>query len=403
MQRINPCPIDVQVNVITQRPRKKIKAIEIVRSLREGISDSGIMHTFGLTTKNLEWIMDQLESRGLVSASELEKRLALSKVWDQVDIVSAKEKEVKQSATIPKPVIDAADALRCIRAGMTDEQLMERYRITAKGVQSLQRKLLSANVISPAELESRGGQDEPSVDLDEVTEHDKVVAENQPLPKERDLLDHLRSGAERNQLLETYKVSTLRLVSMLEDLVSRNLISKQDLNSIFPAVSGEIEIRDRFTNEIIYKEKASSLEELVEQAVQRRVNLANAKLDGIDLARADLSWAILSDADLTRASLVGANLTGARLRGAKLAGADMYGANLFKANLGGADCSEANMSNISAAWAFLANANLSEANLTGANLAGTNLAGANLFEAILAGTNLWGAYLEGANIENARR
>ena len=382
--------------------RKVVKAIEVVRCLREGMSDADMMNRFGLSTKRLEWILDQLEARGLVTRPELDARLARSKVWDHIEIAPVIEASKKKPSKTTKPVIDAADAIRSIRSGMTDEELMNRYMITAKGVQSLQRKLLAANLIMPEDLESRKGQDELSVDLDEIAGEDPAFNSDQPPLEAAELLQDLRSGAGCVQLIETYKISTLRLRTLLDDLVGRNLISRSELHCVFPPLSETFEIKDRFTNEIIFAGEASTREELVEQAVMTRVNLTNAGLAGIGLARADLSGARLVGANLTRANLVGANLTGARLRDARLNSADMYGANLFKANLGGADCSEANMSNISAAWVFLANANLSEANLSGANLSGANLAGANLFEAILVGANLRGAYLEGANIEAAR-
>jgi hypothetical protein len=82
-----------------------------------------------------------------------------------------------------------------------------------------------------------------------------------------------------------------------------------------------IEIKSRFTGEIIYAGKHQN----IRTAVQK--------------AKADLSGA-----DLSGANLYGANLSRANLSGADLSGADLYGANLSRANLSGADLSGANLS-----------------------------------------------------------
>ena len=54
-----------------------------------------------------------------------------------------------------KPEISAADALKCIRSGMDDSDLMKRYKISAKGLRSLFRKLVAAGVVDRSELDRR--------------------------------------------------------------------------------------------------------------------------------------------------------------------------------------------------------------------------------------------------------
>jgi hypothetical protein len=87
-----------------------------------------------------------------------------------------------------------------------------------------------------------------------------------------------------------------------------------------------IEIKNRFTGEVICTGEA------IAGAAQE--NLAN--LRGADLSVANLSVANLSRADLRGANLRGANLSWADLSGANLRGADLSGANLRGANLSGA-------------------------------------------------------------------
>jgi uncharacterized protein YjbI with pentapeptide repeats len=66
----------------------------------------------------------------------------------------------------------------------------------------------------------------------------------------------------------------------------------------------------------------------------RRPDLSNSSLRGLQLAEADLAGA----------DLRGTDLRGSILSGATLAGADLAGANFFKAILAGADLSGANLS-----------------------------------------------------------
>ena len=113
-----------------------------------------------------------------------------------------------------------------------------------------------------------------------------------------------------------------------------------------------VEIKSRFTNEVLFSGEYASLKDAVVAAVKAGANLCGA----------DLCGAYLRGANLRGADLRGANLRGANLRGANLRGADLSSADLGGANLGGAD-------------------------LRGANLGGANLGGANLDDTKIKGTN----------------
>lgn len=54
-----------------------------------------------------------------------------------------------------KRELEAKDLIFDIRAGMTDSQIMEKYRLSFKGLQSALRKLLNVQAISPEELYER--------------------------------------------------------------------------------------------------------------------------------------------------------------------------------------------------------------------------------------------------------
>jgi len=54
-------------------------------------------------------------------------------------------------------IVNAEDAVRSIKSGMTDEALMEKYEISQKGLESLFRKLIAAGAIEQSELDRRRG------------------------------------------------------------------------------------------------------------------------------------------------------------------------------------------------------------------------------------------------------
>ncbi len=52
-----------------------------------------------------------------------------------------------------KKIINVREIVRDIISGMTDAELMDKYRLTAKGLVRVQEKLLEGNHISRSELE----------------------------------------------------------------------------------------------------------------------------------------------------------------------------------------------------------------------------------------------------------
>jgi uncharacterized protein YjbI with pentapeptide repeats len=99
----------------------------------------------------------------------------------------------------------------------------------------------------------------------------------------------------------------------------------------------KIEIRHRYTDNVIYACDMDDLRSVVVKAVADGANLRGADLRGADLYGANLRGADLRGADLRGADLRGADLRGAALYGADLYGADLYGADLYGADLRGAD------------------------------------------------------------------
>jgi uncharacterized protein YjbI with pentapeptide repeats len=91
-----------------------------------------------------------------------------------------------------------------------------------------------------------------------------------------------------------------------------------------------IEIKHRYTHNVLYACEAENMQEAVIQAIQKKADLLGAYLQDADLRGADLRGA-----DLRGAYLRGAYLRGAYLRGADLQDADLRGADLRGADLRG--------------------------------------------------------------------
>ena len=115
-----------------------------------------------------------------------------------------------------------------------------------------------------------------------------------------------------------------------------------------------LEIKNRWTGEIIYKGEANSIRELLERAIKEQANLS----------RADLYRANLYSADLSSADLSSSNLSSADLSSADLSSADLSSADLSSSNLSSADLSRANLSSADLSSADLSRANLSSADLS---------------------------------------
>jgi hypothetical protein len=85
--------------------------------------------------------------------------------------------------------------------------------------------------------------------------------------------------------------------------------------------SVHMEIKNRFTGNVIFAGEFDSMKALVLAAFTSGANLRGADLYGANLRGADLRGADLYGADLGDADLYGADLYGANLRGADLRGA----------------------------------------------------------------------------------
>ncbi len=122
---------------------------------------------------------------------------------------------------IPKPRIKAGDAVRDIRSGMTDSQLMEKYGLSAKGLQSLFLKLLEAKAITDAEMNQR-----------RAIYHDTTVIQQIDAG---DIVKDIRSGMTDSELMKKYDLSSEGLRLVLQTLTDTQVIAVEELYATSPS------------------------------------------------------------------------------------------------------------------------------------------------------------------------
>lgn len=128
-----------------EKPR--IAGSAVLRDIRCGMDDAGLMQKYRLSAKGLQSLFQKLLDKGLVTAAEIEQRTP-----------GAEGAALAEPATQPDQrgaLINPGEAVRDIRSGMHDFDLMEKYRLSAKGLQSLFDHLIKAGLMEQAEFDRR--------------------------------------------------------------------------------------------------------------------------------------------------------------------------------------------------------------------------------------------------------
>lgn len=119
---------------------------EFTECVKAGMSDAELMDRYRLTGGALRLFLEQLVSSGLLKRSDLNARASLSPGSVMLDMPEPPPTRKE------KPVINAKDAVACIRSGMDDVAIMNRYGISALGLRSLFLKLVDAGLLSVEEM-----------------------------------------------------------------------------------------------------------------------------------------------------------------------------------------------------------------------------------------------------------
>ena len=104
-----------------------------------------------------------------------------------------------------------------VRAHMSDAQLMEKYGLSAKGLESMFAKLLSINAITQKEIDRR-----PTACSDTVVIHQLTAGE---------LAQEVRDGVSDFELMEKYGLSSKGLQKAFRTLTEAGFIKEEELRS----------------------------------------------------------------------------------------------------------------------------------------------------------------------------
>ena len=132
----------------------------------------------------------------------------------------------------------------------------------------------------------------------------------------------------------------------------------------------KIQIKNRWTAEVIFECDAESLRVAVELAVSKKVSLRASNLRGSNLSGSDLRGSNLRDSNLRDSNLSGSNLRGSNLRDSDLSDSDLSDSDLSDSDLSGSDLSGSNLRG-----SDLSDSNLSDSNLSDSNLSDSDLSG----------------------------
>ncbi len=131
------------------KPKIRISTKEVLEDIRAGSTDLMLMNKYGLSVRNLQRLFDRLVSAGSIEQAEIDRRVFDPGRSHVVELVPAREPEGD------KAVVKAAEAVSAIRSGMSDAALMEKFSLSAKGLDSLFKTLSATGELDDAELEHR--------------------------------------------------------------------------------------------------------------------------------------------------------------------------------------------------------------------------------------------------------
>lgn len=120
-------------------PKPLVSAKQILHDLTENVSDRELRKKHGLSHKGLMEIFKKLLRKGLLTEDALARR------WE---VKVSELPSLLEGARARKVKIDATEVLRDIAANMSDAELMKKYKLSRRGLDSMMNKLYANRLIS---------------------------------------------------------------------------------------------------------------------------------------------------------------------------------------------------------------------------------------------------------------
>lgn len=140
--------IDVSnITIVMSIPDKPVvSARQMMLDLRNNLTDRQLMRKHGLSKKGLASLFRKLLQKKLITRKELAKRMGI----ETCEITVALE-----GLGTSKVVIEASEVLKDLSEDVPDEELMRKYKLSPKGLQSLMRKLYLKGLVTKEDLANR--------------------------------------------------------------------------------------------------------------------------------------------------------------------------------------------------------------------------------------------------------
>ncbi|MEW6349046.1 MAG: hypothetical protein AB1646_08280 [Thermodesulfobacteriota bacterium] len=147
------------------------------------------------------------------------------------------------------------DALKDIRLGMSDIWIMRKYRIDARGLQSLLQKLVERGDLKSADVEERitgltnarvltdAQVQELATEMGQ-TKVPVAAAGSDRIVKATDLVRDIRGGMDDYDLMEKYSLSAKGLKNAFDKLAHAGAISRKELDRRMPTYDSTVDIGD---------------------------------------------------------------------------------------------------------------------------------------------------------------
>lgn len=130
-----------------------IDAKQAREDIRSGMNVKALMSKFNLSPKGLQSLLNKLVTAGAMSKAEL---VLLLPEFMESAIISADESTVSaQASPLTGKEVNAHEAARDIRSGMSNSDLMKKYGLSPNGLENLYEKLVGEALIMPSELQFR--------------------------------------------------------------------------------------------------------------------------------------------------------------------------------------------------------------------------------------------------------
>ena len=152
--------------------KRKIDASVALQDIRNGMTEAELMAKYRLSAKGLQSLFNKLLLAGLIELEELDLRMPtfmgtmfVSQVVDQPDTPIALSADRSGAEDEAGQEIQLTSVMKDIRSGSTDADLMTKYHLSARGLQSLLEHLVFSGLIKQFEVDQRISSLDSTVDV----------------------------------------------------------------------------------------------------------------------------------------------------------------------------------------------------------------------------------------------